>query len=195
MKSAIAELEHEHRIIQTVLAVMGRLVDNLEYHLEISPDVLRDLVQFIRIFGDQCHHNKEESYLFPLLEKNGAPATGCPLGALRAEHQKSRHFTAILSTVSGDYIANHEAGRLALIEALQHFVELYPEHIWKEEFLLFPMAQKMLSENDQQSLLQQFSLAEADIGTHAHSAYEALAKDLAQRVGLDLSGHSPAHVA
>jgi len=170
---------------------MGRLVDNLEYHLEISPDVLRDLVQFIRIFGDQCHHNKEESYLFPLLEKNGAPATGCPLSVLRAEHQKSRHFTEILSTASADYIANHEAGRLALIEALQHFVELYPEHIWKEEFLLFPMTRKMLSRKELQSLLQQFSLAEADIGEHAHASYEALARDLAQRVGLDL----PAHVA
>jgi hemerythrin-like domain-containing protein len=32
-----------------------------------------------------------------------------------------------------------------LIRTLRDLVELYPGHIWKEDYLLFPMANKVLS--------------------------------------------------
>jgi len=180
---ATEALEREHQVIQKAVAVMARMVDQLELKHLVEADLLRDLVQFMRVFGDQCHHGKEESYLFPLLEKRGVPATGCPLSALKGEHVKGRQLMDDLASAAAAYIAAEESGRLGLIQVLQSLITLYPAHIWKEDYLLFPMATKVLSAEDDELLLQQFAVAESGLGSHAHSSYEALAEDLTQRVG------------
>jgi hemerythrin-like domain-containing protein len=180
---ATESLEREHESIQKAVAVMSRLVEQLELKHLVEADLLRDLIQFMRVFGDQCHHGKEDSYLFPLLEQRGVPAAGCPLAVLKAEHVKGRHLMDDLALASAAYIADKENGRLGLIHALQSLVTLYPAHIWKEDYLLFPMATKVLSSEDDELLLQQFTVAESGLGSHAHGTYEALADAMTQRVG------------
>jgi hemerythrin-like domain-containing protein len=182
MESVTQALAREHRIIQKVVAVMVLVLQQLELQHNVDPDILRDIVQFMRIFGDQCHHGKEESFLFPLLEQKGLPETGCPLRTLQLEHQHGRHHTDMLSAACSTYIADSEAGRLTLMQALETLITLYPAHMWKEEYLLFPMVDKMLSPQEHELLLRQFKTAHSDIGVGAHHAYEILADDLRQRV-------------
>ena len=182
MAKATEALEHEHKVIQKAVAVMAQLVDQLELRHAVKPDLLRDLLQFMRVFSDQCHHGKEESYFFPYLESKGVPSTGCPLSALKGEHAKSRQLMSDLNSAAASYIADPEQGRLTLIQVLQSLVTLYPAHIWKEDYLLFPMAEKLLSEDDHRLLLEQFEIAEEGLGTNAHQSFEALAEDLAQRI-------------
>lgn len=183
MGKATESLEREHQAIQKAVAVMARIVDQLELKHLIEADLLRDLIQFMRIYGDQCHHGKEESYLFPLLEQRGVPATGCPLSALKGEHVKGRQMMDEFASAAVTYIADTEGGRLGLIQALQGLVTLYPAHIWKEDYLLFPMAAKVLSGEDDKLLLEQFTEVESGLGSNAHDTYEALAEALMQRVG------------
>ncbi len=182
MGKATESLEREHQVIQKAVAVMARIVDQLELNYSVGADLLRDLVQFMRVFGDQCHHGKEETYLFPLLEQRGVPATGCPLGALKGEHVKGRQLMGELASAIDAYLADRESGRPGLIQALQNLVTLYPAHIWKEDYLLFPMAIKVLSREDDELLMQQFAVAESGLSPHAHDTYEALAEGLMQRV-------------
>lgn len=183
MGRATGVLEREHQVIQRAVAVMARIVEQLELKHSIDPDILRELVRFMRDFGDKCHHGKEESYLFPLLETRGVPPTGCPLAALKGEHVKGRQSTDDLAAAATVYLSNRESGRLRLIEVLQVLIALYPAHIWKEEYLLFPMTGKVLSADDDELLMQQFTVAESGLGPHAHETYEALADDLMRRVG------------
>lgn len=183
MGKATESLEREHESIQKAVAVMSRIIEQLELKHSVEADLLQDLIQFMRVFGNQCHHGKEESYLFPLLEQRGVPATGCPLAVLKSEHVKGRQMMGELASASAAYIADRESGRLGLIGALQSLVTLYPAHIWKEDYLLFPMATKVLSGEDDELLLQQFAVAESGLGSHAHGTYEALAEAMTQRVG------------
>ncbi len=182
MTKATEALEREHKVIQKVVAIMAQLVEQLEMQHTVRADVLRDLLRFMRVFGEQCHHGKEESYFFPYLETKGVPPTGCPLAALRGEHANSRHLMDDLNSAAAAYISHAEPNRLTLIQVLKSLVSLYPAHIWKEEYLLFPMADKILSEQDHGVLLEQFEMAEEVMGTDAHHTFEALADDLAQRV-------------
>lgn len=182
MAKATEALEREHKVIQKAVAIMAQLVEQLEMRHAVKPDILRDLLQFMRVFSDQCHHGKEESYFFPYLESKGVPSTGCPLSALKGEHAKSRQLMEDLSSATAAYIAEPEKGRRTLIEVLQSLVILYPAHIWKEDYLLFPMADKILSQRDHELLLEQFEKAEEVLPTDAHYSFEALAEDLAQRV-------------
>ena len=181
MRKATEALEREHKVIQKVVAVMAQLVAQLELRHTVDHDVLRDLLQFMRVFSDQCHHGKEESYFFPYLESKGVPSTGCPLSALKGEHAKSRQLLDNLNSAAANYIADAEKGRLTLIQVLQSLVALYPAHIWKEDYLLFPMADKILGEADQELLLGQFEMAEEGLGTNAHETFEKLANDLTAR--------------
>ena len=182
MQRATDSLEHEHRTIEKIVRVTGVLVDELAENRDIDDDILRDLCQFLRVYGHQCHHGKEESYLFPMLERHGVPEEGCPLGALRHEHERSRALTQELVQASAEYAANRHDGSSALSEVLRNIAQFYPAHIWKEEYLLFPMARKVLSEEDDQRLLKEFKSVESDIYSYAHESYEQLATELEDRV-------------
>lgn len=182
MAKATEALEREHKTIQKVIAIMAQLVEQLEMRHAVKPDILRDLLRFMRVFSDQCHHGKEESYFFPYLESKGVPSTGCPLSALRGEHAKSRQLLDDLNAAATTYISEPERGRLPLIQVLQSLVALYPAHIWKENYLLFPMADRILSQSDHKLLLEQFEEAEEVLGTDAQQSFEVLAEDLALRI-------------
>lgn len=182
MQQATDALEHEHRTIEKIVGVMSVLVDELAENRDIDDDVLRDLCQFLRIYGHQYHHGKEESYLFPMLESHGVPEEGCPLAALRHEHERSRALTQELVQASAEYAANRHHGSSALSEVLRNLAQFYPAHIWKEEYLLFPLARKVLSEEDDQRLLKEFESVESDIYSNAHESYEQLATKLEDRV-------------
>ena len=182
MQRATDTLEQEHRTIEKILRVTAVLVDELAENRDIDDDILRDLCQFLRVYGHQCHHGKEESYLFPMLESHGVPEEGCPLGALRHEHERSRVLTQELVQASAEYAANRHDGSSALSEVLRNIAQFYPAHIWKEEYLLFPMARKVLSEEDDQRLLKEFKSVESDIYSYAHESYEQLATELEDRV-------------
>lgn len=182
MRKATEALEREHKVIQRVVAVMAQIVKQLEFRHAVSAEVLRDLLQFMREFSEQLHHGKKESYLFPYLESRGVPSTGCPLSALKSEHSKSRQLLDDLNSAAAGYIKDAERGRLTLIQVLQSLVTLYPAHIWKEDYLLFPMADKILAESDQDLLLRQFAKAEEVLGTNTHERFEKLAVELSERV-------------
>lgn len=182
MQQATDALEHEHRTIEKIVRVMGVLVDELAENRDIDDDVLRDLCQFLQVYGHQCHHGKEESYLFPMLESHGVPEEGCPLGALRHEHERSRALTQELVQASAEYAANRHHSSSTLSEVLRNLAQFYPAHIWKEEYLLFPLARKVLSEEDDQRLLKEFRSVESDIYSYAHESYEQLPTELEDRV-------------
>ncbi len=182
MRRATEALEREHKVIEKAVAVMAQIVVQLEFRHDVGAEALGDLLRFMREFGDQCHHGKEESFFFPYLESKGVPSTGCPLSALKGEHVKSRQLLADLNTAVAAYIKDTEKGRLTLIQVLQSLVALYPAHIRKEDFLLFPMADKILAESDQELLLHQFRESEEAFGTDARERLEALAEELSDRV-------------
>jgi len=176
------ELEHEHRIIQQVVGGMAVLIEKLESGKEVDPSVFTDLSEFLQTFGDRCHHGKEELYLFKLLEKKGVPVSGCPLAVLLHEHQKGRNLMADLKLTSETYLRTPNAGKEALIGTLRRLIELYPAHIWKEDYLLFPMAEKLLSEDEQSELAAQFAQHESEVGLDVHHGFEQLAGRILEMV-------------
>ena len=46
------------------------------------------------------------------------------------------------------------------MKSLRGITELYPNRIWKEEYLAFPMADKILSSKKQRNLSEKFELVE-----------------------------------
>jgi hemerythrin-like domain-containing protein len=65
-----------------------------------------------------------------------------------------------------------------LATTLHGLVELYPPHIWKENYLLFPMTDKILDEKEQLELVEKFAMVEREIGVAVHQRFEEVVEQL-----------------
>ena len=171
-------LEEEHHFIQKVVGAMAVLVEALEAGKEVEEKTLHDIVEFMRIFADKCHHGKEETHLFPALEKKGVPMRGCHLGVLIAEHQKGRALVTQLAEATEAYTKASPLAKESLVKSLRALTDLYPNHIWKEEYLAFPMADKILSAEEKRDLSEKFEMVEKEIGLDVHRRFEQFAEEL-----------------
>jgi hemerythrin-like domain-containing protein len=149
----------------------------------VPVESLREVVEFMRTFADKCHHGKEEHLLFPLLEQKGVPIHGCPLGVLIQEHERGRALVTELAEAVGAYAGTSGDGtRERLHRSLHGLTELYPGHMWREEYLLFPMTAKVLGAEELRTLHAQFDHLELEIGDGAHARYQQLAERLEGKV-------------
>ncbi|HYB90615.1 MAG TPA: hemerythrin domain-containing protein [Candidatus Binataceae bacterium] len=107
------------------------------------------LSQFI--FGLRRHIRMEEDCLFPLFEgRSHIPAGSGPTAVMRAEHQE---IQAILGTMETLLRAGDCATVVQTIEGLPvHPSALMQSHDAKEEGVLYPMADRLFSQADKDTL-------------------------------------------
>lgn len=174
----IAELSAEHGVIQKVVAGVSVLEARLSGGGSVDAALLRRIVQFLREYADHLHHGKEESLLFPTLERRGVPAHGCPVGALLAEHKRGRVLVAEFAECVEAYASGADGAVAGLAATMTALAELYPAHIWKEEYLLFPMSAKVLKKADLDDLAARFAEVTHETGEAVIARSEELAVEL-----------------
>ena len=180
--TAVEMLEAEHRVIQKMVAGMSVLAEQLEGGERVDVSLLESIVVFLRTFADRLHHGKEESFLFPALIRRGVPSQGCPIGGLTMEHQKGRVMVGELADAIRGYAAGEPPARENLVKSLRALVAFYPNHIWKEDYLLFPLAGKVLTPEDQQELRDKFETVERELGLDVHEGFDKVAAELERKV-------------
>jgi hemerythrin-like domain-containing protein len=65
----IGPLMIEHRLIERMIEVMKRQLQEWETEPTMDPSFIETAVDFIRTYADRCHHGKEEDILFRDLSK------------------------------------------------------------------------------------------------------------------------------
>ena len=180
--TAVEMLEAEHRVIQRMVAGMSVLAEQIEVGEPVDVSLLESIVMFLRTFADRLHHGKEESFLFPALIRRGVPSQGCPIGGLTMEHQKGRVMVGELADAIRGYAAGEPPARESLVKSLRALVAFYPNHIWNEDYLLFPLAGKVLTPEDQQDLMDKFETVERELGLDVHEGFDKVAADLERKV-------------
>lgn len=173
----IDELKTEHRAIERALDILAQLAGGNGR----SEDAGR-LVEFFKLFADSCHHGKEEGLLFPALEQIGVSRQGGPIGVMLAEHERGRahiqEMEAALPGLSGGDAS--AAGRFQ--EAARAYAELLRQHIYKEDHVLFEIAEQRLSKAQQNRLSEDFARFERDVmGPGRHDAIHRMLDELGHR--------------
>ena len=191
MTDFVRDLKNDHSVIQQVVAGMSAVAELLDSGKQVDSSVLADLVQFLRVYAEQSHHEKEEQYLFPLLATKANVRTRRELESLEREHRSAKQLVGQLAKVAAVYVHNPAAVRYRVIDLLQQLTELYPAHIWKEDFLLFPLAQQSLSTTEQKDLQEKFENVEREVGEDVHAGFEMLAKKLEAVVEYRNTGACP----
>jgi len=173
-------LKHEHQIILSVLDAAEREAGAIAAGEPVDAERLGKFVDFIRTFADKCHHAKEEDILFVRMGDKGFPRDGGPIGVMLHEHDLGRaHVAAIVESTAAAAAGDADA-RSRVVENLTGYANLLRQHIYKEDNVLYPMADQAFSELDQAAVAADFERVEHDeIGAGVHEKYEALARELA----------------
>ena len=182
---ATNDLRTEHRAVERMLAVLEAAAQRLEQGERVRPEVFRQTVDFVRNFADRCHHGKEEQNLFPRLEARGVPRQGGPIGVLLFEHDQGRAYVGAIAGAIGAYEADGQSAARVIAENARGYVDLLRGHIAKEDGVLFPMADRVLTPADQAELEQSFERIETEVmGPGVHERYHRLLDDLEREMGL-----------
>ena len=165
MKYASEDLMNEHEGVLFGLEILEQISNTVRQSNSADIRDINDMINFLRLFADKCHHGKEENLMFPAMEKVGIPNEGGPIGQMLAEHNQGRQFIAEMGASVTDGVL--QAQRFELAAA--GYINLMRAHIKKENKVLFPMGDKLLPMNEQEHLLVQFEEFEEEVmgkGTH-----------------------------
>lgn len=179
MATATRALKQEHQSIREMLNFAEGVSIKIERGEQAPPEVLSNLMDFIRLFVDRCHHSKEEDILFPALEEKGLSVSGGPLGMMLMEHERGRALIQEMSEAAEACKADGETAGKQWARAAWDYSGLMQEHFGKEEEILFRMADNVLGPEEQESIAIRFETLEKEkIGAGRHQELEAMMKNL-----------------
>jgi hemerythrin-like domain-containing protein len=171
-------MEAEHRLIETVVKALSGVAAAIEKGQRADVAMLGMAVEFLRLYADQLHHGKEETLFFPMLVKRGVPPQGCPIGGLNHEHEKGRALVGALAEQVPAYAQGKPGAEESLLQTLRAILDLYQNHIWKEDAMVFPMADKALTAADQTELTEKFAEVDRAVGLGTIIRLETFARSL-----------------
>lgn len=169
------QLKEEHQAIKLMLRISEKVCQKLESGEEVDPEHLEQIVEFIKLFADKCHHGKEEDLLFTAMEEAGIPRKGGPIGVMLTEHDMGRGYVRGMSEAVARYKASDRQALSAIAQNARNYIALLTQHIDKEDYILYPMADMHLSEDQQKELLEGFERVERErIGVGKHEEFHNL---------------------
>ena len=137
-------LEHDKALVQ--LASLSKATRSLAEH-GFSTDTYRRLIAAVEFIEEEVsvHNTSEEEALFPVLERY----VEGPTQLMREDHKVlKREFRRLRRAV--DRVAQHRSSKAAardLTTVSQGVVQLFVNHIHKENHILFPLVQKFLTKD------------------------------------------------
>ena len=174
------ELKHEHQIILIALDGVEREMQRVQGGGPVPEERVGQMIDFVQNFADRCHHAKEENLLFTRMQDRGLPVNGGPIGAMLQEHEEGRRLVRAAAQALPSAAGGDAADAAALASNLLAYVRLLRQHIDKEDNVLYPMADQILTAADQTELAAAFERVEAEeMGEGTHERYHQLAHEWA----------------
>ena len=152
----IGPLMIEHRLIERMLAVARRELERFNREKRLDPGFVRELVDFIRMYADRCHHGKEEDILFrELAGKALEPELRAMADELVREHQWARGQTRELAEANERYAGGNAEAFVTVLARLNALAEFYPKHIEKEDKHFFLPVMRCFTDEERQAMLRE----------------------------------------
>ncbi len=143
----IHTLTEEHKMIlefvnklEHVVGFLGSKKDfsKVSNELEMLKHIAEHLVE-----ADK-HHQREEDVLFPMLEKYGVTE---PPAIMKEEHKDLKQRKKALNEIANRHKMAYADFVKKVKEFAEYIIKNLPDHIYKEDNILYPMALKVIPEN------------------------------------------------
>jgi hemerythrin-like domain-containing protein len=159
MKTATMNLEDDHVYVLKLTDVMRAIAGS-----EI-PEVnhVGNVVEIIRNFADGLHHAKEENIFFPALGEKGFSAQQGPVAVMLHEHVQGRDFVRGIADNLDLLKKGNKEAIAGIKQNMLGYADLLVNHISKENNILFRMADKVLSAEEQSILFTKFEEIEKNL--------------------------------
>ncbi len=165
----IKMLVDEHVLIKRLVALIPKIVTNLDVDSEEGRLLIIDSIDFIRSYADKYHHAKEEEILFKYFDENLDI-----LKVMHEDHKQGRgHVKAVLEALD-------RKDKATIAKHLTAYGELLTEHIKKEDEILYPWMDRNLSISQIGKLFSEFNETDKKIG-FSPSKYEAFINRLEEK--------------
>ena len=170
------ELMSEHRVIEKMLAIVEEAADRLESGKEVESELFVGASDFFRNFANKCHHGKEEKLLFRKMVERGMSGETGPIAVMLREHEDGRAHIKRITDLGGKKRDKKEQAEL--IRHTKAYVDLLRLHIQKEDDILYPMANNILTPADQKELEKGFAEIEEKImGPGVHDKFHHMIEE------------------
>ncbi|MCL7388200.1 MAG: DUF438 domain-containing protein [Thaumarchaeota archaeon] len=155
--SPIGILLEEHKMIQQIAEKLAILTEKV-LRTEIPESAVEELSQ-LKHFVDELleaekHYLREENALFPVLEKHGISE---PPAIMWMEHnqlrEKKKRLKALIENVTKMSFSDFKR---ELGELTKSVVNVLNSHIYKENNILFPIAQRVVTEEEWATVRESF---------------------------------------
>jgi hemerythrin-like domain-containing protein len=141
-------LAQEHKLILRALDVLDALTGSMEAQGRFEERDADKILDFLRWFADAHHQAKEETILFPAI-KASAASEERPVRHMMFEHDQERQSIEDLErNARSDKRSDFAAAANQLSSVLRN-------HIYKEDTLLFPDADSLLTNQQDDAVFEQ----------------------------------------
>ena len=171
------DLKYEHKAITLMLKVMSNISKNIKEKKVFYTNDVEKIVDFLTVYVDKCHRNKEEAVFYPALLLSKHPFKN--IGLIINEHSMGKSYLdEIMCCVVSCKLGSSFSGE-RIADCMINYVELIQNHIQKEENEYFPLANKALTEEAQSEMSKQFKLINDEfVGMDIHTRYDKLLKTM-----------------
>ena len=170
------QLKAEHEGVKLMLGILEKVCANPD---EINQEHFTKILEFLKVFVDKCHHGKEEDLLLPAMTEAGVLKEEGVIKFTLLEHVEGRGYVKGMSEASDKLKNGDRQASTKIAENGKKYIVLLIKHIEKENTILFPLADKVLSQAKQNELEEEFEKLEVErIGLGKHEEFHKLLHQL-----------------
>jgi len=179
----IVPLKTEHGLIDQMIKLVRDETLKIATKDEFNPVFIDTTVDFLRTYADRTHHGKEEDILFRDLEDKDLSAEDRQMmEELMDEHVYARETVDDLVKAKERVLQGDSEALEILVEKLATLIELYPEHIKKEDHVFFPASMEYLSAAEQDAMMEAMEEFDREM---IHEKYRSVVETLKEeRLGI-----------
>jgi len=153
----IGPLMIEHRLIERMVNLLRNELHRARTSREPDIDLILQGIDFFRTYADRTHHGKEEDILFrDLAKKSMDDDLKRTMDRLTEDHRIARAHVKGLLESSLSYRSGNKEALEAILDHMDHLVDLYPRHIELEDSHFFYPCQDLFSKEESERMLNEF---------------------------------------
>jgi hemerythrin-like domain-containing protein len=156
---AVEMLLEDHRDIERMLAVLAGAMTRLRNGESVDGQALKQIVEFLLEYADHYHHVREEQHIFPVLERYPLLTMAGRLDCMPGEHEIGRQVTTTLREATERYGSGDVSAASDFVDAAGKYLQLLAHHMGIEEGVLFELAEKVVSDEDDAAMAEGLAAA------------------------------------
>ena len=157
LSEGLARLKGEHPPLRAEMDGLYNLTQKIDQEIDVEENFQELIIKVKEFKGNlDLHSEKEEGVLFPMMGVYIGTTSG-PIAVMEYEHDQAKSKVGVfLDQAEVGEWTTEEKKKLA--ELVQDAYFILTAHFNKEENVLFPMAERMLSEEEKTELLRKIQV-------------------------------------